>query len=189
MKVKVTPLTDDSVVLNAARMTVWKDAVEKNPSGKFMRDIYFKEHSPIRAKEYYVEIDGIPSWCSVHLVRHHEGVTPFVTTQRDDRHSNPKPRAEMPQGTLVNMSMVLNAQAFINISRKRLCNMASKETREIWQTVVDELAKIDKNLADCCVPNCVYRGGICPEGESSCGYTKTESFEKAINKYLEGRVY
>lgn len=66
MEVKVTPITDDSVVLNTARITVWKDAVDKQPSDKFMRDIYFKEHSPIRAKEFLVEIRGIPSWVATH---------------------------------------------------------------------------------------------------------------------------
>lgn len=187
MEVKVTPITDDSVVLNTARVTVWKDAVDKKPSDKFMRDIYFKEHSPIRAKEFLVEIRGIPSWVSVHFVRHHTGFTPFVSSQRDDRHDNPVPRSEMPQGTLVDMDIVLNAQSFIDVSRKRLCGMASLETREVWQKVVDELRKVDSNLADCCVPNCVYRGGICPEMEDGCGYNKTRKFEQQLLDYMEGR--
>jgi thymidylate synthase ThyX len=40
------------------------------------------------------------------------------------------PRDELPQGSLNDMDMTCNAQAFINISRKRLCSRASKETRE-----------------------------------------------------------
>lgn len=187
MDVKVTPITDDSIVMNTARVTVWKDKLDREPSEKFMRDIYFTEHSPIRAKEYLVEITGIPSWISVHLVRHHEGFTPFVSTQRDDRHEAPIPRSEAPQGTPVNMDMVINAQAFINISRKRLCGMASPETRAVWQRVVDELRKVDPNLADCCVPNCVYRGGICPEIGHSCKYNKSDAFKEAFAKYMEGR--
>lgn len=188
MDVKVTQLVDDSVVLNTTRVTVWKDSLDKQPSEKFMRDIYFREHSPIRVKTFLVELRGIPSWVSVHLVRHHVGVTPFVSTQRDDRIEHKVSRADMPQGTPVNMDLVLNAQAFIDISRKRLCNMASKETRELWEMIVQELSKVDKNLADVCVKNCVYRGGICPECDGSCGFNKTEKFKEELNKYLEGRV-
>ena len=187
MEVRVTPLTDDSVILNTARITVWKEAVEKQPSEKFMHDIYFKQHSPIRAKTFLVEIRGIKSWVSVHLVRHFMGVTPYVSTQRDDRHEHTISRDKMPQETLVDMDLVINAEAFINISRKRLCGMASLETRIAWQQVVDELRKVDPNLAACCVRNCVYRGGICPECEGSCGYNHTEAFKRELAEYLEGR--
>ena len=187
MTVKVFPLTDDSAVLNTARVTVWKDDAENTPSDKFMNGIYFKEHSPIRAKEYMVEIRGIKSWIATHLVRHHMGYTPYVSTQRDDRHKADIPRDELPQGALVNMDIVLNAQAFINVSRKRLCNMAHQETREVWRQVIKELDKVDHNLARCCVRECVYRGGICPECEQSCHYNKSDAFHREIAKYLEGR--
>lgn len=187
MKIKVTQLVDDSVVMNTARTTVWKDHLDKSPSEKFMRDIYFSEHSPIRAKTFLVEILDIPSWVSVHFVRHNVGVTPYVSTQRDDRIEHSVSRADMPQGTPVNMNMVLNAQAFINISRKRLCNMASKETQEVWREVIKELGKVDKNLADVCVRNCVYRGGICPECENCCGFNKTDAFFEELDRYMEGR--
>lgn len=187
MKVNIIPLTDDSVVLNTARITVWKDAIDKQPSEKFMHDIYFREHSPIRAKEFLIEIRGIKSWIATHFVRHHEGVTPFVSTQRDDRHVANVPRDEIPQGALVNMDMIVNAQAMINISRKRLCNMAHKETKQVWEEVIRKLSEVDKNLSDVCVPECVYRNGICPEGCNGCGYNKTEAFSERVSKYLEGR--
>lgn len=187
MEVRITPLTDDSVVLNTARITVWKEAVDKQPSEKFMRDIYFKGHSPIRAKTFLVEFRDIHYWVAMHLVRHNVGFTPFVSTQRNDRHENDIPREKKPQGALVDMDIVLNAEAFINVSRKRLCNMASLETRMAWRQVIDELRKVDENLADCCVRNCVYRGGICPECEGSCGFNKTESFKRELHDYLDGR--
>ena len=187
MTIQIFPLTDDSVILNTARVTVWKDDAENLPSDKFMKDIYFKEHSPIRAKTFLIEIRGIKSWIATHLVRHHEGYTPYVSTQRDDRHKSDIPRDELPQGALVNMDIVINAQAFINVSRKRLCNMAHKETRDVWREVVNELAKIDPNLARCCVRECVYRGGICPECDKSCQYNKSHAFGREIQKYLEGR--
>lgn len=188
MEIKVIELNDDSVVLNTARVTVWKDDIDKKPSDKFMRDIYFSEHSPIRCKNFLIEIRGIKSWVATHLVRHHIGYTPFVSTQRDDRHKSDIPRDELPQGALVNMDIVLNAEAFISVSRKRLCNMAHKETRDVWNMVLTELRKVDKNLADVCVRECVYRNGLCPEGGKSCKYNKTEEFKKELAKYLEGRI-
>ena len=113
------------------------------------------------------------------FVRHHIGVEKFVSTQRTDRTGID--RNKLPQDAPVRLQMNCNAQAMINISRKRLCNCASKETREIWKEVSNTLAQIDKPLADCCVPECVYRGH-CPEFKG-CGYDKTEAFRKEVKKY------
>lgn len=185
-EVTVRAITSNQEVVDRCRTTVWKDSLGHEPSSQFMDNIYFSEHSPIRDKIFVIELRGVPSWVSVHLVRHSQGVTPYVSSQRDDRHSNDISRDQMPQGALVNMDMTLNAQAFINISRKRLCYMASKETRELWEKVVEELAKVDAELAKNCVPNCVYRGGICPEGKSGCKFNQSSKFKEELNKYLEG---
>lgn len=187
MTIKVFPLVDDSVILNTARVTVWKDDATNKPSDEFMKDIYFKEHSPIRSKTFLIEIRGIKSWVATHLVRHHEGYTPYVSTQRDDRHQSDVPRDELPQGALVNMDIVANAQAIINVSRKRLCNMAHPETQAVWRDVIKTLDAVDHSLARCCVRECVYRGGICPECEKSCHYNKSDAFLREVSKYLEGR--
>ena len=76
--------------------------------------------------------------------------------------------------------MNCNFQALINISRKRLCNCASKETREAWQMVKDEIAKVEPELASVMVKECIYRG-FCPE-MFSCGYHKTEAFKKELEE-------
>lgn len=80
-----------------------------------------------------------------------------------------------------------NFQSFINISRKRLCNYASKETREAWKTVKDEIAKVELELAECMVRECVYRG-FCPEMHS-CGYCETEVYRKELEKYRISTSY
>lgn len=80
------------------------------------------------------------------------------------------------------MDMTANAQALINISRKRLCNCASKETREAWKQVKEEVRKVDPVMADKMVPECIYRG-FCPEFMSSCGYVNTEKFKQELKKY------
>lgn len=75
-------------------------------------------------------------------------------------------------------------QAMINISRKRLCNQASKETREAWQEVLNSIKDIETELYSVCVPDCVYRGW-CYEFKS-CGYHKTEDFKEKLEKYRTG---
>lgn len=106
----------------------------------------------------------------------------FVATQRTDRTGIN--RDELEQGNLVNHECDANAQALINISRKRLCHCASPETRKAWQLVKDEVGKIEPELAKCMVKECVYRNGLCPE-MFPCGYNKSEAFEKELKDYLE----
>lgn len=76
----------------------------------------------------------------------------------------------------------MNAEAIINMSRKRLCAKVSKETREIWEQVIAEIAKVDPDLAKFCVKPCVFSGGICRE-HKCCGFNKTELFTKQLNEY------
>ena len=185
MEVRVRAITSNQEVVDRCRVTVWKQSLGHEPSDKFMDNIYFSEHSPIRDRMFVVEIKGVKSWVATHFVRHSIGVTPYVSSQRDDRHDNPISRDNMPQSALVNMDLTLNAQAMINVSRKRLCHMASNETREVWKEVIKQLSKIDKQLAKNCVPNCIYRGGICPEGKEGCKFNQSKKFKEMLRKYLE----
>lgn len=76
----------------------------------------------------------------------------------------------------------MNAEAIINMSRKRLCAKASQETREIWEQVIAEVAKVDPDLAKFCVKPCIFSGGICRE-HKCCGFNKTELFSKQLTEY------
>lgn len=78
--------------------------------------------------------------------------------------------------------MTANAQALINISRKRLCSCASPETREAWKQVKEAITKIDPVMASKMVPECIYRG-FCPEFMNPCGYSKTEKFQNDLKIY------
>lgn len=184
--VNVRGLTSNAEMISRARTTVWKDNLNKGPSEQFISDLYFSEHSPIRDKWFSVEIKSIKYWLAMHLCRHNIGFTSYISTQRDDRRETDVSRDELPQGSLVNMSITLNAQAFINVSRKRLCNQSHRETIEVWEKVIDELSKVDRILARNCAPNCVYRGGICPEGKKSCMYHRSDSFKCHLQHYLSG---
>ena len=181
LEVSVTQATAWNRALNAARRTVGKEQTTKEPSSKWKLSMLLAEHSPIRLVEFDVVIENIRQWVSVHLVRHKIGVEPFVHTQREDKNDTITNRDELPQGSLNDMQESLNTQALINISRKRLCNQASPETREAWRKVKESIKAIDPEVAACMVPECVYRG-FCPEPHS-CGYAKTAYYLEELKQY------
>lgn len=166
-------------VLNACRTTVGKDSVGSQPSQKWKKNILLAEHSPIRKLQITVKCYGVPSWVATHFVRHHVGVEKYVQTQRSDRTG--VNRDELPQGALVNLELDLNAQAIINISRKRLCTQASEETRKLWKLILEEVKKEIPELYEVCVPECVYRG-FCPEMKS-CNYCNKPRFYLDVEAY------
>lgn len=179
---KLIRVTSWRRVLNAARRTVGKSPIDKEPSYSFKKKILLAEHSPIRLLEYDFSWEDIKQWVTVHLVRHHEGCEKFVHSQREDRRELSVPRDELPQGSLNDMDMTCNAQAMINISRKRLCSCASKETREAWGQVIEKLKEVDPVLAEVCVPECIYRG-FCPETDRCCGYCFTSLYRSRLESY------
>ena len=170
-------------VADSARTTINMDKGTKAVSDEYMYRMYKAEHSCIRLREFEIIIENIPYWVAMHFCRHHIGVEKFVSTQRTDRTG--EDRNCKSQDSPVRLQMNCNAQAMINISRKRLCNCASKETKMIWLMVLAELRKIDKPLWDCCVPECVYRGH-CPEYKG-CGFDKTTQYEIELSLYRGGK--
>ena len=180
MEVKLIQIKGDwNEVLNRARTTVKKDSLEKAPSEKFKRKILIAEHSPIRGLIFCFKIKDLKSWVATHLVRHHVGVEKWVSTQRTDRTGIN--RDELPQGALVDMEIEANTQALINIARKRLCNQASKETREVMEAIKEEVSTRDELVASAMVRECIYRG-FCPE-INGCGFDKTETFKQMLAEY------
>ena len=169
-------------VLNAARRTVGKNPIDKNPSDIWKAKMLLAEHSPIRLLEFDWSWKNIKQWVTVHLVRHHEGCEKFVHSQRSDRNKHIIDRNALPQGALNDMDMTANAQSLINISRKRLCSCASKETREAWVQVKESINKIDPIMASKMVPECIYRG-FCPEFDRCCGYVNTDKYKEELIKY------
>ena len=161
MKVTVKQVTPWSRALDAARMTVGKAPLRKEPSDEWKEKMLKAEHSPIRLVEYDIYLEDIPSFVATHLARHHEGCEKFVCSKRDDRGGgNPE---EVNRLTPVNMLITCNAQALINISRKRLCCQAHAETRAVWRMVKRAIGDIDLIMAKYMVRECEYRNGLCPE--------------------------
>lgn len=180
--IRLDQVTSWKRALNAARRTIGKKPLDKEPSKSWEAKMILAEHSPVRLVEYDWTWKDIMQWVTTHLVRHHEGCEKFVHSQREDRRELSVPRNELPQGALNDMDMTANVQAIINISRKRLCSCASKETREAWKQVVEAIRKVDPVLADKCVPECIYRG-FCPEFMNPCGYANTEKYQQDLKRY------
>lgn len=165
----------------AALKTMGLKPKTKQPTDNWKAKMLLAEHSPIRNVTYYISFTNIRQWVTVHLVRHWLNFVPFVHSQREDRRVLDCSRDELPQGSLNDMDVMANAQALINVSRKRLCGRASKETREAWTAAKAAVRKVDPIMADKMVPNCVYRG-FCPELEC-CGYCKTKKFQEDLENY------
>jgi len=173
-------------VLNIARTTVGKNDIDKEPSDKFKKQILISEHSPIRNLLFEVIWDEIPYFVAMHLRTHHIGFhsgeddTVFVQTQRSDRTG--VNRDKLSQDSPVVLRVIMNAHSIINISRVRLCKMASKETIYAWQEFLKGLSVIEPILWELCVPNCIYRS-FCPEGDKSCGFVKSQAYQEMLEDY------
>lgn len=182
MKVKILNHQDNwQDIKNATMNTIGKDK-GKYPDNEWKRRLLLSEHSPIRKLKVSWKWEDLKYWVSVHLVRHKIGIEHYVSTQRTDRTN--VDRNNLPQDSLVKHECEANAQAIINISRKRLCTQASKETREAWQEFLNNIKDIEPELYKCCVKDCIYRG-YCYEF-NSCGYHKNEEFQKELKEYREG---
>ena len=168
-------------IKNATMNTIGKEK-GKYPDAAWKRKLILAEHSPIRKMKFAWRWVDLPYWVSVHFVRHKIGIEHFVKTQRSDRTG--VDRTELPQGAPVSHECEADAQALINISRKRLCSSASPETRAAWQMVKDAVAQVEPELASCMVRECVYRG-FCTE-MFGCGFDKTEQFKKEREAYIKG---
>lgn len=171
-------------VKGCARTTVGKDGQGTYPTRSWKKNILLAEHSPIRRIRFSWRWRDLKSWVSVHFVRHAIGITHWVSTQRSDRTGIS--RDKLPQDSLVKHECEANAQALINISRRRLCAKAAPETREAWSAVKKAVADADPILASVMVPECVYRG-FCPELHS-CGYCDTEAYQQALAEYRRKEI-
>lgn len=172
MKTEIIKVKGDwQEVVDDCRATVGKESLGKEPSKSFKRKILISEHSPIRDITIKWRWQKIPHWVTVHWVRHKW--EKFVQTQRTDRTGID--RTKIPQDEPQNFVGEANSQHLIDTWRKRLCYMASPETRQYAEDFKRTLKEVQPEIADVLVPNCVYRCG-CPEMDG-CKW-----FEKAVEK-------
>lgn len=151
-----TPTEQDWMeVKRRALVTVGKNPVTP-PDNEWKHKILKARHSPIRYLQFSFYLKDIPSYVSVHLVRHVHS-QPYVKSQRNDRQSD-YDRTKAPQDTPVNMIWDMNAEELMTISNKRLCRLADPVTRSVVQKMCDEVSKVNPEFKDFLVPNCQYLG-------------------------------
>lgn len=167
-------------VKDAAMTTVGKET-GKEPDSSWKKRMLLAEHSPIRLLRFNLKWYDLLYWVSNHFVRHWLGIIHFVKSQRTDRTGIN--RNELRQNEPVEHMIDVNAQALINISRRRLCSKASIETQEAWIKALTALIPTEPEIVSTCVPECIYRG-FCPEF-NSCGYSKTSLYECSLKKYRD----
>lgn len=153
-------------VKNHCRTTDNKDFTEKDASDKFKKQLLISEHTPIRLLEFDWSWRGIKYWVGMEWARHK--FEKYISSQRDDRLIDDTPRGKKPQDAPINFDGYGNMQNLIDAWRKRLCNMATPEARELAEDFKISLKKSHSYESDVLVPNCIYRGG-CPEFRP-CGY-------------------
>lgn len=156
-------------VKKLALNTVGKDYFMDNEMSLALKKKYLRsEHSPIRTLNFIIKMT-IPYCNSVHFVRHKFGVEHFVQSQRNDRQDK-YDRREAPQNAPVSHIMYINAQALMQMARKRLCGKADEDTRYIMNLIKEEVLKTNPEFEDVLVPQCKYLRG-CPEFQPCGGFT------------------
>ncbi len=167
MKVIIEKLTNIDLAHKAIQYTTGHRFTPKAPLNK----IYAWEHSITRTQMFTIEMIQIPTYVSVHFVRHKIGVEHFVQSNRSDRGG----KENVDRHTPVDHLMLLNAEALINISHRRLCFQSSEGTRNVMFAIKEEMKNVDLDLYEMLVPKCFYRNGICSEPKH-CGKYPVKHF-------------
>lgn len=148
--------------------TVGKTSTQ-SPTDEWKIKLIQAEHSPLRELWFGVKMI-IPSYVSVHFVRHHIGCNHYVQSQRNDRQSA-YDRTKAPQDAMVSHIMSINSQELVFMAHKRLCGQADPFTRRVMQEIVDQVLQHNPEFKDVLVPLCGYRNGVCTEF-NCCGLNK-----------------
>lgn len=178
MKTEIVKIKGDwQDVVDACRATVAKPPLGHEPSGEFKNAILISEHSPIREIIVKWSWAKIKSWVATHWSRHKWEC--YIQTQRTDRTGIN--RDELPQSAEVMFNGSANIQHLIDTYRKRLCKgQVAQETREYAEDFKATLKRVEAEISDVLVPNCIYRCG-CPELNPCDHWAKFYAWAKALH--------
>lgn len=176
---------ENCITVNKRASTKWIEEQYLVENWQTQKD-YFKkcflgEHSTIETLHFRVIDSSCRGDVCNQIVRATKGLPRYqVRSSRPDWTGEPrKPSDE----TYVWFSSIWNPLAFINMCRQRLCMKAQKETREWVQNVLQIMKNSNDPmlvaLAECCVPNCEYRGCRCFEMKPCGKYPICNGYEKA----------
>lgn len=177
MTIDVRCLTRFKDVREAAYVTSWKPLESldnKEDTRSIILNYLISEHSPIRSFVIRVYFNEIPKRVAGHLVRHVHALS-FMSSSRPDWFP------DKASTDVVNLIQDYNAQALIDMSRKRLCHRAYEDTRKVVETLKAQLLSscsiYYQALGFVMVPNCIYRCG-CPEPKSCGLFERFKAFYK-----------
>lgn len=131
---------------------------------RWRKNILDAGHSPIRTLMFTFRLT-LPSYLSVHFVRHKFGVEHYVQSQRNDRQDK-YDRRKAPQNVPVSHIMDINAAELIQMSHLRLCGKADEETQMVMQAMCIQVENSNPEFINLLVPNCVYCNSLCHEMQS-----------------------
>lgn len=163
------PTAEDWILCKKCALVTIGKNIKTEPTWEWKHDILKARHSPIRELKFVFYLEGIPSWVATHLARHVHA-QPYIQTQRNDRQTK-YDRRKAPQDAPVNMMWSVNAEELMVIANKRLCKLASEETREIIQIICNKVLEVNDEFAGLLVPMCQY--GKCHE-IYPCFFKETE---------------
>lgn len=170
------PKEDDWMWCKTCTLNTVGKVSTKLPTDEWKKKLIQAEHSPLRELWFGIRMT-IPSYVSVHFVRHHIGVNHYVQSQRNDRQDN-YDRTKAPQDAMVSHIMSVNAQELVFMAHKRLCGQADPYTRKVMQEIVKQVEEVSPEFQDVLVPLCGYRNGKCTEF-NCCGLNKKYQGGKA----------
>ena len=163
----------DIIKISTTKLTSIDDLHLANytTSGKVSRqtlgNAYKTLHSTVRTQKFRVVCENIPYMVAMHLVRHTQGIDPYIQSRRPDIDGAPRGDEYRP----TNYTFYANAQSLINMSLERMCcKHPSFETHDVFLMIRDEIKALDEDLAINMVPKCVMRNGLCPENTSCVLY-------------------
>ena len=160
------PTDNDWLLVKRAALETVGKTPKTPPTAEWKKEILEARHSPIRLLHFVFELKDIPYWVSVHLCRHVHSV-PFVKSQRNDR-QDAYDRNSARQDEPVSMMWEMNAEELCVIANKRLCNMASVETRNVVREMCHAVLAVCPEFEDVLVPACEYNH-VCHEMHGGCG--------------------
>lgn len=151
MKVTVEKLTDVSLLREVNECTTGYGKV----SSQGLDSAYRTEHSTVRSQFFVVRLYDIPNFVAMHFRTHAStGQLMWTSSGREDLGAE----AGRDRYSLTQQIWIVNAQHLIDMSRLRLCNKASKETREVMLLIKQQVGKCDEGLTKYMVPRCDYLG-------------------------------
>lgn len=98
----------------------------------------------------------------------------YATYKKDraaaEKTANENARAVLPNATVTNITMTMNARELLHFFNMRCCNRAQDEIRDLADKMLVLCKQVAPTIFEKAGAPCV--SGPCPEGEMSCGHPK-----------------